>query len=246
MSISSFFLCLLLFLPSFLAEDYYKLLNIKKSATDQEIKRAFKKLSLKYHPDKNRDNPDRAKEMFTKIANAYEILKDPETRRIYDQRGDEGVKQHQAQQAQGEAFQNMGGGFQGFQGFHGFHGGGGNFEDMFGSFFGGGGGGGGGYNFNFGGGGGGGRGREEPPANPFENTEVFVLNLGSLSKFFRRTEVWLILFFKGGERDIFGVFKELSEKYYGIFKVAAVNCGTEPELCEYEFDVRDLPTVLAY
>ena len=166
--------------------------------------------------------------MFTKIANAYEILKDPDSRRIYDQRGDEGLKQHQAQQAQNEAFQNMGGGFQGFQGFHGFQGG--NFEDMFGSFF----------------GGGGGRGREEPPANPFENTEVFVLNLGSLSKFFRRSEVWLILFFKGGERDVFGVFKELSEKYYGIFKVAAVNCGTEPELCEDEFDVRDLPTVLAY
>jgi thioredoxin-like negative regulator of GroEL len=120
---------------------------------------------------------------------------------------------------------------------------------MFGSFFGGGGGGGGfhggGFNFNFGGGGGGGR-REEPPSNPFENTEVFVLNLGSLSKFFRRSEVWLILFFKGGEKDVFGIFKELADKYYGIFKVAAVNCGTEPELCEDEFDVRDIPTVLAY
>ena len=55
-------------------EDYYKILGVQKNASKQDIKRAFKKLSLKYHPDKNKDNPEKAKEMFVKIANAYEIL----------------------------------------------------------------------------------------------------------------------------------------------------------------------------
>ena len=63
-------------------EDYYKILGVKRNASKQEIKRAFKKLSLKYHPDKNKDNPKKAKEMFIKIANAYEVLSDDEKRKI--------------------------------------------------------------------------------------------------------------------------------------------------------------------
>ena len=66
-------------------EDYYKLLNVKRNASDQEIKKAFKKLAIKYHPDRNQDNPDAAKEKFQKIANAYETLGDEDKRRIYDQ-----------------------------------------------------------------------------------------------------------------------------------------------------------------
>ena len=81
-----------LFSLSICGEDYYKILGVKRNASKQEIKKAFKKLSLKYHPDKNKDNPKRAKEMFIKIANAYEVISDDEKRKIYDQYGEEGVK----------------------------------------------------------------------------------------------------------------------------------------------------------
>lgn len=59
-------------------------MNIKRDATEDQIKKAFKKLAIKYHPDKNRDEPEKAKEKFQKIANAYDVLSDPEKRRIYD------------------------------------------------------------------------------------------------------------------------------------------------------------------
>lgn len=72
--------------------DYYKLLNISKKATEQEIKKAFKKLAIKYHPDKNQDDPEGAKTKFQKIANAYETLSDPDKRRIYDMGGEESVR----------------------------------------------------------------------------------------------------------------------------------------------------------
>ena len=78
-------------------EDYYKTLGVKRDASEQEIKKAFKKLAIKYHPDRNQDDPESAKEQFTKIANAYEVLSDEEKRRIYDQTGEEGVKQHEQQ-----------------------------------------------------------------------------------------------------------------------------------------------------
>ena len=66
------------------SEDLYKIMGVKKDATEPEIKKAFKKLAIKYHPDKNQDDPETAKEKFQKIANAYEILSDADKRRIYD------------------------------------------------------------------------------------------------------------------------------------------------------------------
>jgi DnaJ-class molecular chaperone len=60
------------------------LLGIKKTATDKEIKKAFKKMAIKYHPDKNADDPEAAKKKFTPIANAYECLSDEDKRRTYD------------------------------------------------------------------------------------------------------------------------------------------------------------------
>lgn len=237
----------LLIIQTFSQEDYYKLLGIKRGASEQEIKRAFKKLSLKYHPDKNKENPEKAKEMFAKIVNAYETLKDPEQRQVYDAKGEEGVRQHAANKAQQEQFQQGFGG--GFGGFHFQQGGGGNFDDMFKSFFGGGGGGGGGFHFNFGGGGGGRREEEKREEVFFENCDVFEINIGTLSKFYRRTDVWLIFFYRPDEKsskDIKDKWRELAEKYFGIFKVAAVNCGAEQELCEDEFQIFETPRVLAY
>ena len=67
-------------------KDYYKILGVNKNATDAEIKSAFRKLALQYHPDKNPDNPQ-AEEMFKEINEAYQVLSDPEKRRKYDQFG---------------------------------------------------------------------------------------------------------------------------------------------------------------
>ncbi|XP_076344123.1 dnaJ homolog subfamily B member 9-like [Tachypleus tridentatus] len=69
-----------------IGKDYYKLLGVKPKATDREIKRAFRKLALKYHPDKNKKKD--AEETFREIAQAYEVLSDPEKRKKYDQFGE--------------------------------------------------------------------------------------------------------------------------------------------------------------
>lgn len=71
---------------------------MKKNATDKELKKAFKKASLKFHPDKNPDQKDWASDQFAKASNAYDILSDPELRRVYDRRGEEGVKDFQKDQ----------------------------------------------------------------------------------------------------------------------------------------------------
>lgn len=69
------------------AKDYYDVLGIQRGASDREIKKAFRKLAMKYHPDKNKDDPD-AEKKFVEIAQAYEILSDSDKRRQYDQFGD--------------------------------------------------------------------------------------------------------------------------------------------------------------
>ncbi|KAK6000867.1 hypothetical protein QM012_003592 [Aureobasidium pullulans] len=75
------------------AEDYYKLLGIEKNASDRELKKAYRTLSKKYHPDKN-PGDETVQKKFVEIAEAYEALSEPETRKIYDQYGHEGLKQH--------------------------------------------------------------------------------------------------------------------------------------------------------
>uniref|UniRef100_U5EYH9 Putative dnaj protein n=1 Tax=Corethrella appendiculata TaxID=1370023 RepID=U5EYH9_9DIPT len=71
--------------------DYYKVLEISKTATEAEIKKAYKKLALKWHPDKNPDNPEESNRKFKEISEAYEVLSDEKKRRIYDQYGKEGL-----------------------------------------------------------------------------------------------------------------------------------------------------------
>jgi DnaJ-related protein SCJ1 len=75
--------------------DYYAVLGLRKGANEQEIKRAYRKLSLQFHPDKNPGNKEAEKRM-QEITNAHDILGDPEKKKIYDQHGEEGLKQHQA------------------------------------------------------------------------------------------------------------------------------------------------------
>ncbi|XP_020679417.1 dnaJ protein ERDJ3B-like [Dendrobium catenatum] len=80
---------------SFGAKSYYEVLQVPKGASDEQIKRAYRKLALKYHPDKNQGNEE-ANKRFAEINNAYEVLTDSEKRGIYDRYGEEGLRQHAA------------------------------------------------------------------------------------------------------------------------------------------------------
>lgn len=73
-----------------MGKDYYKILGLPKSATDDEIKKAYRKLALKYHPDKNK--APGAEDRFKEVAEAYEVLSDKKKRDIFDQYGEEGLK----------------------------------------------------------------------------------------------------------------------------------------------------------
>ncbi|CAI0457063.1 unnamed protein product [Linum tenue] len=113
-----FLLCALSYaLVTIAGKSYYDVLQVPKGASDDQIKRAYRKLALKYHPDKNQGNEE-ANKKFAEISNAYETLSDGEKRKIYDAYGEEGLRQHMA---------NGGGG------------GGMNMQNIFEQFFGGGG-----------------------------------------------------------------------------------------------------------
>jgi molecular chaperone DnaJ len=109
-----------------LAKDYYAILGVDKNASDEEIKKAFRKLALQYHPDRNPGNKE-AEEKFKEINEAYQVLSDPQKRAQYDQFGTADFN------GQGFDYSNFGG-FGGFEGFGGF---GDIFGDIFGDFFGG-------------------------------------------------------------------------------------------------------------
>src|SRR5437763_11618556 len=66
--------------------DYYEILGIEKGAEVEEIKKAYRKMAVKYHPDKNPDNKT-AEEQFKELGHAYEVLSDPQKRAAYDQYG---------------------------------------------------------------------------------------------------------------------------------------------------------------
>ena len=67
--------------------DYYEVLGIPKDATEKDIKKAYRKLAFKYHPDKNPDNKKEAEEKFKEVNEAYSVLSDPDKRRQYDMGG---------------------------------------------------------------------------------------------------------------------------------------------------------------
>ena len=75
-------------------DEYYKILGVEKNATPEEIKKSYRKLAAKYHPDKHpADTKSEAEEKFKEIAEAYEVLSDQEKRNIYDEHGKDGLQQ---------------------------------------------------------------------------------------------------------------------------------------------------------
>ncbi|KAJ3273977.1 hypothetical protein HDV01_003647 [Terramyces sp. JEL0728] len=75
-----------------MGKDYYKILDVPKTVDDDALKKAYRKLALKWHPDRNPDNKEQADKKFKEISEAYEVLSDKDKRAIYDQYGEEGLK----------------------------------------------------------------------------------------------------------------------------------------------------------
>ena len=259
------FIFTFLIINSECGEDYYKLLGVKRTATKAEIKKAFKKLSLKYHPDKNKDNPKKAKEMFIKIANAYEVLSNDEKRKIYDQYGEEGVKANEQGGGGGAHFNFENMGFEDI--FNQFFGGGGakfefnmgggenrrqgrssGFGSIFDTIFGGGGGGFGGFQN------GGQSGRQKKTQNGmkdqnyFKNTKVKTIKMKSLTLLYSRKNIWFVYFFRKGDQNYEKYVKtmiEFADKTDGLFNAGAVNCIKDEEICE-EFEVAETPSIIFF
>jgi curved DNA-binding protein len=117
--------------------DYYEVLGVQKTATTDEIKKAYRKLARKHHPDINPDD-ENAKLKFQQINEAQEVLMDPEKRKQYDKYGENwkhGAEYDKAKQSQGNSYQQQGGGGDGWQDYSGNYDNG-QFSDFFESMFG--------------------------------------------------------------------------------------------------------------
>ena len=109
--------------------DYYEVLGLQKGASEDEIKSAFRKMAMKYHPDRNPGNKE-AEEKFKEVNEAYSVLSDADKKEKYDRFGFAGVDPNAGFGGGGSGFGGFGGGYGGAQGFGGF-------EDIFNMFTGG-------------------------------------------------------------------------------------------------------------
>lgn len=75
-----------------MGRDYYAILGIGRGASQDDIRKAYRKAALRWHPDKNQERKEEAEEKFKEIAEAYDVLSDPGKKSIYDQYGEEGLK----------------------------------------------------------------------------------------------------------------------------------------------------------
>uniref|UniRef100_A0A7R9U656 J domain-containing protein n=1 Tax=Pinguiococcus pyrenoidosus TaxID=172671 RepID=A0A7R9U656_9STRA len=213
-------------------KDYYKLLGVKRNADEAALKKAYRKLALKYHPDKNPDDQEGAQKKFTEVSEAYEVLSDPEKRRIYDQVGEEGLKNQQAGRGGG----GRGGGFQ----FHGAQDPFKMFEDIFGP----GGGFSGGSRFTFsaggggfgpGGGGGFSRGGHQRPRQVynFDGMHRTVRKL-SEARFpdASSKHIWFVHFYTAqSRRELPEEVELLAQKLGKSVKVGALDCDLHSNFC---------------
>mmetsp|Transcript_5530 Transcript_5530/g.6680 ORF Transcript_5530/g.6680 Transcript_5530/m.6680 type:complete len:370 (+) Transcript_5530:194-1303(+) len=92
--------------------DFYSILGVTKSCSDADLKKAYKKLALKWHPDRNKNNKEKAEEKFKEVAQAYAVLSDEKQRKVYDKYGEEGLKAGMTgdEQFPGGSFNPQGGG----------------------------------------------------------------------------------------------------------------------------------------
>mmetsp|Transcript_115014 Transcript_115014/g.256894 ORF Transcript_115014/g.256894 Transcript_115014/m.256894 type:complete len:525 (+) Transcript_115014:51-1625(+) len=243
----SFFLLLSIVTFTEAGKDFYKILGVPRSANPQQLKKAYRKLSLKWHPDKNQDKKEYAQKRFVEISHAYEVLSDPKTKAKYDRFGEEGLKEGSEGGGRG--------------------GGGGQRDpfDMFKMFFdqsgGGGGGRGGGGGFSFGGGfpGGGGGGRGPGGGGGASGPNLFGSNVPGVSEL--AAKGWkakmvddttrrniVVVFYEPGCQECQGLkesFKEFGKEFVFFVEAAAVNCGKHQDLCQKE-GARSLPAVFYY
>ncbi|XP_039308293.1 dnaJ homolog subfamily B member 6 isoform X2 [Solenopsis invicta] len=84
--------------------DYYKVLDVQRNSTSADIKKAYRKLALKWHPDKNPENLEEANKRFKEISEAYEVLSDEKKRRVYDQYGKDGLQMPGGKRRHGDDF----------------------------------------------------------------------------------------------------------------------------------------------
>ncbi|EQC34348.1 DnaJ like subfamily C member 7 [Saprolegnia diclina VS20] len=232
-SLTTLMLCVLVAL-AVAGKDYYKILGVAKNFNDRQLKKAYRTLALKYHPDKvDEAERETAQAKFLEISEAYEVLSDPKKKEEYDLYGADGPQQQQQQHPQGG--RSGGGGFQ-FRG---------DPFEMFNQFFGSGGGGGQRgrgqpheFQFNSGmdGFGGFGHQQQQGPPPPLYAKESDVVRL-SPKKFpgKRAKNEWLVQFYRASDKKCIKfkpVMESIAKDLRGRVKVGAVDCDKHAELCE--------------
>ena len=235
--------------------DFYKTLGVPRSASQQQIKKAYRKLSMKWHPDKNQDNQEKAQKKFIEISHAYEVLSDPEKKAKYDRHGEAGLNEGQGGGGHGNA------GFQGQDPF-----------EMFRSFFGGGGGGGrtqfsfqqggGGGHFQFGGGGGFPGGPSQGGGRSSKGNKLLFQEVPGVQELTSKT--WkaemeeeslrrnrLVLFYESNlpeMQELKDAMTEVGAKLVegsSLVLAGAVNCGRSENLCQKQ-GIKKLPEVVYF
>eukprot|EP00931_Biecheleriopsis_adriatica_P101994 TRINITY_DN77032_c0_g1_i1.p1 TRINITY_DN77032_c0_g1~~TRINITY_DN77032_c0_g1_i1.p1 ORF type:complete len:551 (+),score=117.27 TRINITY_DN77032_c0_g1_i1:32-1654(+) len=223
---------------------FYKLLGVKETATDAELKKAYRKLALEWHPDKQVGKSDEekkaAEDKFKEISAAYDTLSDPEKRRVYDQVGEEGMKRGESAGARHSHVDP-------FKIFEQFFGGGG---------FGGGGGGGFQFTMNMGGGGGG-----SPRSGLFakhadevgmlqKKSKLVEMIKESSSEVNAASKQFLTFLYtdrNGDSKALKDAFVKTAKSYKGAVAFYAIECMSQADLCrEVEADVQRFPHLAYY
>jgi hypothetical protein len=249
-SLTRILMLLLLALSS--AADYYKVLGIRKGASEREIKKGYRKMALKFHPDKNQDNKEDAEKQFLEVSRAYAVLSEPEKRKLYDECGEACLDQNgnvdvnksdpRQQHRSGPPFSNGGPTHSNVRFTNE------DAEEIFKQFFGGGGFGGGGLNFGGGSNFGGSRSnlRQQPqqqrlfPKQAIGKPKVAFLTgdrFPGLGKHTDNSHVWMILLCSHNDkncRDYASVWQKLAKLVHPVVKVGTVDCSasSNSQICQ--------------